>query len=478
MLLLLGILGASTRTSAAGLTLDEAIRLALQRNQSLKVSAFTPQIARANVLTEYGRFDPEINFSRSQGEREASGFLATLPRPSTTTDRYSLSLGGSSPWGLSYRLEATADNQRGSANPVTSQFGTFGGISVTQPLLRNFGFAANLGGLRIAKANRRIADWQYRGIVIDAVTNVIFSYNRVLEVQEALKIARLSRDVTGRLVEQNLARNRIGIMSDADVTQAQAALATRDDAIISAERTVRDTENQFRQLIGETQFPVDGPPLELEALPPAVPLSIDAALDLKRAYDLRPDYLAARTGVDRQRISKAIAQNQLLPTVNLVGSYGYAGDDPDFGAARRQVRDRDARAYSIGVELSVPLTFAQERGRLRAARLTLRQAEADLVDFEQDIAVSIAAAAREVETTRKRTAISRIALDFAEKALDAETKKDAAGTGRTLDLLQSQTNLTFAQNSLSRALADERRARANYERQLGTTLESHNITLD
>jgi outer membrane protein TolC len=209
-----------------------------------------------------------------------------------------------------------------------------------------------------------------------------------------------------------------------------------------------------------------------------VPLSLDPALDLKRAYDLRPDYLAARLGVDRQRYSKAIAQNQLLPAIDLVGSYGYAGDDPDFGAARRQVRDRDARAYSIGVEISVPLTFAQERGRLRAARLALRQAEADLVAFEQDIALSIAAAAGQVETARRRTVISRTALEFAEKALDAETKKAAAGTGRTLDLLQSQNNLTSAQNSLSRAMADERRARANYERELGTTLESHNITLD
>src|SRR5205814_10075870 len=53
---------AVTQAAAAPLTLDDAIRLALQRNQNLKVSAFSPEIARANVLAEFGRFDPVITF--------------------------------------------------------------------------------------------------------------------------------------------------------------------------------------------------------------------------------------------------------------------------------------------------------------------------------------------------------------------------------------------------------------------------------
>jgi len=52
------------------LTLDAAIRTALQRNQALKVSAFTPDIARANLLAESGRFDPRLPFRRSYSEGE------------------------------------------------------------------------------------------------------------------------------------------------------------------------------------------------------------------------------------------------------------------------------------------------------------------------------------------------------------------------------------------------------------------------
>src|SRR5688572_4973031 len=79
---------------AAPLTLDDAIRLALQRNQTLKVSAFTPDIARANVLAEYGRFDPALTFRRSYSEGERNVSLAPLITSTTQTDDYSLGLGG------------------------------------------------------------------------------------------------------------------------------------------------------------------------------------------------------------------------------------------------------------------------------------------------------------------------------------------------------------------------------------------------
>ena len=47
----------------------------LANNQRIKVSHYGPEIARADVLAEYGRFDPSLNFSRSYGEAEAAGTL-------------------------------------------------------------------------------------------------------------------------------------------------------------------------------------------------------------------------------------------------------------------------------------------------------------------------------------------------------------------------------------------------------------------
>ena len=207
-------------------------------------------------------------------------------------------------------------------------------------------------------------------------------------------------------------------------------------------------------------------------------ITVATAADLKRAYDLRPDFQAARLGISRRRVSSVLAQNQLLPRVDFVGSYGYTGMDRDFGTARRQVRDQDVRAYSAGVVVSLPLTLAEGRGRSRAAQLSLRQSEADLVRLEQDIAVDVAAAAGQIETTRQRVAATRAALDLARQALEAEQKTLQAGSGRTLDVLTSQEQLALVESSYARALADQRRAHVSYERETGPTLDRRNIKVE
>lgn len=463
---------------AAPLTLDDAIRLALQRNQQVKVSAFSKDIARASLLAEYGAFDPALTFRRTTAEEEVPASISPLVKQLTESDDYSLSLDGFTPWGMSYSLGGTATVQRGTFNEFSDRYVTFGGVSVTQPLLRGFGFGSGLHGLRVAKADRDIADWQHRQTVIDTVTSVILAYNNLVQANDSLRIARMSRDLAAQLYQQNVRRNEIGSTSDAEVVQARARVANREEQILFAERSVRDIENELRLLIGESAFAPGGAPLEVEPLPPASPLTVDPAGDLRRAQALRPDYQAARLGVDKRRFNAALARNQLLPTLNFVGSYGYTGTDPDFGAARAEVRRRDNHSYSAGLVVSVPLFFAEGRGRARAAKLSLRQGEADLARLEADIALSIAAAAGQLETTRARVEATRTARDLANQALEAEQKRFTAGTTTTFFVLQFQESLIDVEFRYFRALADERRAIALYERELGATLESRNIALE
>ena len=476
LLALATALAVPARADEPVLTLEEAIRLALLHNQRIKVSEFSPQIARANVLAAYGRFDPALTFNRSYGESETPG--AVVPpslRPVTKTDNYSLTLDGLMPWGLSYSVGTTAVNERGTFNAFTDTYETFGGVTVTQPLLRGFGFGANLADLRIAKANRGISDWQLRQTVIDTVTNVIFTYNNLQEARANVRIARKSRDLAAQLLSENEKRHGVGSISDADVTQARARVANREESILAAERSVHDIENVFRQLIGETQFPLDGPPVPTAELAPAADLPVDLGADLKVAYDLRPDYQAARLGLAINRANSSLAHNQLLPQLDFVGSYGYGGLDPNFSSSRAQVRSQDARVYSIGMVVRVPLAFAEGRGRARAAKLTLRQSEADLVRLEGDIAVSVTAAAGQIETTRQRVAVTRQAYELQQQVLEDEQKKYKAGTSSTYFVLQEQENLAFIQSSYAHALADQRRAQANYDREIGRTLERYQL---
>lgn len=466
----------SAANAGEHLSLDEAIRLALERNKAVKVDAFFRSIARANVLEAQGRFDPALNFRRSYDEEGVPAALGSPVTKLTQTDDYSLSFDGIMPWGLSYSLGGRALNQRGTLNGFADNYSSFGGVTLTQPLLRGFGFGANLYNVRIAKADRAISDWTFRQSVITTVTQVVIAYSDLIFARENLLISQRARALVDSLVESNERRFRAGTMSESDVLQAQAQAAQRGEQILFTDRAMREAENNLRHLIGETTF-LPGAQRLVPDAPTLIETDVRPAEDLKTALELRPDYQAARLGLGKLRASESIARNQLLPRLDVVGSYGYNGLDGDFATSRRMVDDQDHRSYSAGVVVSVPLTFAEGRGRMRAARLGLRQGEADLERLAQDIALSVASAAGQIETTRQRVVATRRAYELASQALAGELKKLQAGTTTTFVVLNLQTNLTSIESSLSRALADQRRAHAIYEREIGVTLDRRKIEL-
>ena len=466
-----------TAESEPVLALDQAVQLALQNNPDIKVEAYAPEIARANVLAALGQFDPALSFardySRSYGGTSNPALLASTL---VDADTYSLSLIGALPTGLTYTIGGQAANERGPYNNFKGDFTTFGGVNLTQPLLRGFGLGANLVGLRVARANRSISEWQYRQTLIGTVTSVIVTYNELVLAHNNLRIARRYRDLGAILLKENLQRLKAGSGSQNDVVTARAQVAQREEAILLVENAVRSTDNQLRELMGERSFPPDRPLLNVAE--PSVPqVTVDPARDYQEALNRRPDYQAARLGITINRANSTAARNGLLPQLNLIGSYGYNGLASTFAASRRMVANRDVPSSAIGINVSIPITNARARGQARAARLTLEQSEASLRDLEAQIAIGVANAASQIETAHRRVIADQAAYDLANLALAAEEKKLSLGTSSSQYVIQEQGYLAQVENSLANAQFSERQAVAVYDEQLGMTLVRNHIAV-
>jgi len=459
------------------LALNDAIRAALEHNQNIKVEAYAPQIARANVLTALGQFDPALSFNREYSRNYGyPGVVQPLPTELVEDSTYSLALGGTIPTGLTYSLVGSAFTERGPYNNYTNDYASFGGINLTQPLLRGFGFGANLVNVRVAKANRAISKWDYRQTLINTVTNVIVGYSNLVLAHDELEIAQHSHDLAETLLVENREEFKTGNFARSEVTSARAQVAERDEAILLAENAVLTADNQLRQLMGETSFP-PGRPLLTVAAPELPAVTVDPAKDLQVALAQRPDYQAARLGVTINRAQESAARNLLLPQVNLVASYGYNGLDNNFSASRRMVGDREYPASSIGVAISLPITNAVGRGTARAARLTREQAEEGLALLEAQIALNVANAGSQIDTAHQRVIADRAAYALASQTLDDETKKLRDGYSTTFAVVQAQQSLITVENSVAVATAAERQAVADYDQALGTTLGRYHIDL-
>jgi len=451
------------------LTLDDAIRRAVAKNFTIQADAFDVSIARARVLEQLGLFDPQITGTYSFGESEIPTTVNLVDNES-----FELAVSGTLPWGMTYSVGAEQLRARGTI--LTQNYDTFAGISARQPLLRGFGFGTTTAQIRIAQTNRAISEWAFRQSIIDTITRVIFAYYELNFAHANLRSALRSRELAAQLLDENEKRFRVGAMSEFDVTSARSRLANREESILNAQRLVREAENALKALISDERSPrlLDWH-LEIEPMTTLPVTVVDAALDFQEALKKRPDYQQALLAVKRNDINFRYERNQLLPRVDLIGSYGYSGIDGNGTVARRMVRNEDYRSYSYGVQVTIPLTFTSERGRYRVAKNQLRQSEIDLQHLEQGIVVAVGNAAANIETTRKRVEAARIARELGQQALDAEQKRLRAGTGNTFFVVQQQEILAALEVAELRAESDYRRAVAEYDRQLGITLEKLNI---
>lgn len=457
------------------LTLDDAIHLALLRNKNLKASSYYRGISRANLLVARGAFDPSLVGSRSSSSTQEGG-LGIIQFDSIRSDNYSVGVQGLLPFGTQYSVTGSSSDERDQYGGFARNYLTFGGFTVTQPLLKNFGFDANLVNVRIAKANRAISDLTYRQSAIGTVTNVVLAYSNLQLAHDQLNAAQRSRDLAATLLDANEKEYKVGQISQSDVITARAFLAAQQEPILVAERAVRDDQNELRDLIGEDVFFEDEPLFTLA--PVDIPdITVNPRADIARALGARPDYQISRLGIVKDRAAEKAAVNGVLPEVNFVGGYGYNGLATTFDVSRQMVEDRQNPSYSAGLAVTIPLTFAVGRGRLRAARLQRIQDEEFLRQSEADIAVGVAAAAGQIVTTKQRVAADEAAYALAKQALEAEEKKKLAGTSTTLAVEQQQGFVTAAEITVSFALAAERQAVANYDQALGATLERYHIVL-
>jgi outer membrane protein TolC len=479
----------SSTTEVAGtpapLTLAEAVREALAKNYTIQVEQRTRAIADTGVSLAYSRFDPRLVFSYTNSrENQPSGTDEQtgedLPPSIYDNDVYAGRLEGELPFGLNYRLSASANNPRGAFNdpmrPDFDYWNSFSGVSGSLPLLRDFGGASTATSIRIAQTDRSISEWEFQSALINTVTQVVYAYDELIFARANLAINRRLRENAASLHRENQERFRVGAMSDFDVLSAQARVATREEGVLLAENEERDAANRLKRLISDdTSAALLARPVVLPEVVVPGEFKTDVNADIHVALQRRPDYQQARLALQRNDLDYRLYRNQLLPSVDVYGSYGYAGVGNDYQDSRDSVQEREHPAYSAGVSVTIPITSYAERARYRGARLARERAEIALRSLEQEVVVAVGNAADNIQTAWLRVLSTRASRELSERTLSAELKRLRAGTGSTFFVLQQQEILANDEQREARAIVAYRNSIAEYDRQLGRTLERFQV---
>lgn len=461
------------------LTLPRAIAMALARNYTIRIDSFGPKIAQARVREALGAFDPIVTVRAQRSDNNNPQLLSPTLEAGGTVQTVNEALNADvrelTPLGGIISLGASTERQSGAGD---AQYNSFAGVTITQPLLRDFGLGAALNPLRLARKDRETARWTFRQTLTDIITETAQAYEDAYFARENLGVAQRSRELAARLLEDNTQRVKIGVLTPLDISVARSQLAAREEAIINARQTLRELENALKLRVTDAVERFMAVRLHIAQPVDHDPGPVDFNVDLPHAFAWRPDYRERLLDLDRRQIALVFDRNQAMARLDLSASLGSNGLSRTVGDSLAAAFRGDNLAASAGLNLTIPIPNRSGRARVEESQLAIAQALVGLKRLEQQIIVLLDNAAGAVRSGRARIAASAEALRLARESLDAENRKLTEGTSTSFVVLQLQNDLATAESNALRARTDYHKAVVAYEREAGRTLDVHRVKVE
>lgn len=491
------------RNKEIRLSLNAALQIALRNNLEIAIQRAEPGISEQKLVQEKAVFDPSVSLtvSKDRSLQQTSSTFASPPENVSEDINVEAGISDKLVTGAETGLRFT--DGRNETNSVFAglnpSYNSELILSLTQPLLKDFGIGTNMARIRVAANNKEISGFQFEENVMEVLSNVESTYWELFYTMEELKVQEESLRLAEDFLELTRRKAEVGVLPPVEVLQAEAEKAAREEGVIRAEDALRDAEDTLRRVLNLSDAPGYW---EVRLVPSDEPVLTQDPNGLEEhlqtALTRRPDLNQAKLNLESKKIQLKYSRNQLLPRVDLVGALGVSGlsgkaqSQPDlsnpgatlqnpFGGNNSDSLDEltsgDHYSYSIGIQVAYPLGNRAARSEKVMADLERQKALFSLKDLENRVVQEVREAFRQIGTNRKRIAAAEAARKLSEERLRAETRRYEVGLATSHDVLDYQERLSVAKSSELRARIDYRESLVNLERVKGTLLQSKGIVL-
>lgn len=323
--------------NSVSLSLNDAIRRALQNNNDIEVARDDVRFAEQVLRGLQGVYEPIFSITPQliknvTPQQSSLGGSGTSGKTTTTIFNWNPAVTktfekGGGTYTLTFANSRT--NTSNSFSLINPYYSSNLSLQINQPLLRNRAIDGNRHAIRVQRKRLEQSDSDFRQRTIQIISQVQAAYwNLVFALrnqQNQLDSLNVSR--------QNMRNIEIEISAGAkaplDRAQVQTDIATREANLFVATQNVSVAENTLKQLMlhdpqssdwSAQLMPTDTPAFDLS------PVSLSAALD--DAHKNRPELRRLNLQKDINSVDVQFYQNQTLPQVDIqstVATTGLAG---------------------------------------------------------------------------------------------------------------------------------------------------------
>jgi len=192
--------------------------------------------------------------------------------------------------------------------------------------------------------------------------------------------------------------------------------------------------------------------------------SVDEAMATEVALRQRLDLLNSADSVDDAARGVVIAENDLLPDLDLLGS-ATANSNPDHRSATTIGTERTS--WSAGIQLRMD-DRKTERNAYRNSLITLRRAERNHDEFRDNVRADVRRALRRIAQQENLLHIQVLNVEENESRLAAAQAQFDLGRSTNQDVVDAENDLLTARNDYAEAIANYRVAILELRRDTGT----------
>jgi outer membrane protein TolC len=460
--------------SEVPISLDTAVRSAIENNLDLRVQTFSPALSETDVRRARAIYDPNLSLLL---DHRGSNAPAAPGSPFVERSRF-FDANLSTDFLLSSGATASAAftnlwSRNNLGTPLSRYAQPQISLSLSQPVLRGFGKAMTEKDITIAGYAKSSSLLQWRSVAISTVAAVRDGYFTLVKARENLETRRSSLAVAKEIHAGNQARVKAGVLAAVELLDSEFGLAQREQDLLAAEKSAKDASDSLSVLIqygvGSELVPADSIPVE-----PGVD-SEQGAMEI--ALRNRPDLQSAKVGRETEEFRTKVARNERLPAVSLTGSVGLEGLAPDYGNALDDLKSGNSPFWSVGVGFSFPLGNHAAKADLAAGLLRERQAETRIQSLTESIRLDVRSALRALETSVRQIETAQKGVALGEARLASFLKRGKVGLAVTKDILQAESDLTAAREILTAARANYQGAQTLLWKTTGELLERQGIRI-
>lgn len=482
------------------LSLRDAVVLTLENNSGVRVQETQIEFSKFALLGAYAPFDPLVTGSYN-GTNAASPPDTTLGGTGVALATKTITRFGQLNYSQTFEsgtnVQAGISGNRNSfSNTSTSTVGVFDpyinstlNLQFTQPLLKNGWLFANRAPLVIARRNLNQSKANFAAEVNNNILQAISQYWAVVEAQGNLDVARGSMDAAETTYKRDKRALELGALPPLDIYRSESQVASRRVSVIQAEYAVKEAEDALRMTIGADQDPYfEAVDIQLteKAEPEGEMRTIDAATALQAALAKRPELSATQLSLANDETRIRLARNHLLPELDLTGTYssnGLGGTQISAtgqslaSSSIHQVFGFNYPTYEAQLSLTLPLRNRAAKSEMGTALVSRRNDLYNDRQWREQVTLDVRNAVHQLEQAKLSIVASKDSLDLANKTMASEQRKYELGSGTIFLVLEAQTEVAAAQQSLLQAEVGYQLAVAGVDHATGELLEPYHVQL-